>query len=138
MSTVIRPEVSKKNPFWIEKHRHYELKHFCLQYPEWLKAFLSFDSMSKPYVDPLGVHGYADGSPTEKCVIAREFYAERIQMVDRAAMETDEELQRYILKGVTQGRSYDYLKTRLDIPCCRDVYYEKYREFFWRLDKIRR
>lgn len=33
MSTLIRPEVSEKNKYWIDKHRHYELKHFCLQYP---------------------------------------------------------------------------------------------------------
>lgn len=34
MSTTIRPEVSEKNQYWIEKHRYYELKHFCLQYKE--------------------------------------------------------------------------------------------------------
>lgn len=33
MATVIRPEISPKNKYWISKHRHYELKHFCLQYP---------------------------------------------------------------------------------------------------------
>lgn len=28
MGTTIRPELSEKNPYWIEKHRYYELKHF--------------------------------------------------------------------------------------------------------------
>lgn len=32
MGTTIRPELSEKNPYWIERHRYYELKHFCLQY----------------------------------------------------------------------------------------------------------
>lgn len=32
MATTIRPEVSKKSKYWIERHRYYELKHFCLQY----------------------------------------------------------------------------------------------------------
>ena len=27
MATTIRPELSEKNPYWIEKHRYYELKH---------------------------------------------------------------------------------------------------------------
>ena len=31
MATMIRPELSEKNPYWIERHRYYELKHFCLQ-----------------------------------------------------------------------------------------------------------
>ena len=39
MATTIRPELSEKNPYWIEKHRYYELKHFCLQYPIWRKAY---------------------------------------------------------------------------------------------------
>lgn len=34
MGTVIRPETSKKNKYWIPRHRYHELKHFCLQYPE--------------------------------------------------------------------------------------------------------
>ena len=33
MGTTLRAELSEKNPYWIEKHRYYELKHFCLQYP---------------------------------------------------------------------------------------------------------
>jgi hypothetical protein len=30
MGTTIRPELSEKNPYWIERHRYYELKHFLL------------------------------------------------------------------------------------------------------------
>ena len=39
MGTSIRPEVSRKNRYWISKPRYYELKHFCLQYPGWKKAY---------------------------------------------------------------------------------------------------
>lgn len=47
MSTTIRPEISKKKNYWIEKHRYYELKHFCLQYPIWKKACSSLDGLAK-------------------------------------------------------------------------------------------
>ena len=50
---------------------------------------------------------------------------------------TDSDLADYIIIGVTEGCSYDILKARLDIPCCKDVYYELYRKFFWLLDKER-
>ena len=43
----------------------------------------------------------------------------------------------YILKGVTEGWSYDILKARSNIPCCKDVYYNLYRRFFWLLNKAR-
>lgn len=27
-----KPELSLKNPYYLPRHRYYELKHFCLQY----------------------------------------------------------------------------------------------------------
>lgn len=39
MATVIRPEISEKNKYWIGRHRYYELKHFCLQYSEWKRLY---------------------------------------------------------------------------------------------------
>lgn len=29
MATTIRPEVSKKNPYYLDRNRYYELKHFA-------------------------------------------------------------------------------------------------------------
>lgn len=34
MATKIRPVLSEKNKYYIDKHRYYELKHFCLQYDD--------------------------------------------------------------------------------------------------------
>ena len=30
---------SQNNEYWISKHRYYELKHFCMQYPLWKAAY---------------------------------------------------------------------------------------------------
>ena len=46
MTTIIRPELSTKNKYYINKHRHYELKHFCLQHPEWKKLYSELDNYS--------------------------------------------------------------------------------------------
>ena len=74
MSTTIRPELSEKNPYWIEKHRYYELKHFCLQYPIWKKARAALSSLSQRPIDAVKLTGSV-GDPTAKCVEAREFYS---------------------------------------------------------------
>ena len=55
----------------------------------------------------------------------------------KAAKESDDFLHPYILKAVTEGLSYTYLKTRLEIPCSRDMYYDRYRRFFWLLSETR-
>ena len=60
-----------------------------------------------------------------------------MKMVEKATNEANGDLAEYILKGVTEGLSYDVLKVKMDIPCCKDVYYENYRRFFWILNKMR-
>lgn len=129
MGTVIRPDISRKNKYWINKHRHYELKHFCLQYPEWKKAY-----NAKPVI-PSSVEWHND--PTAKEAMRKTLYLERIQLIERVAKETDNDLHNYILKAVTEGLSYTYLKSMMDIPCGKDLYYDRYRRFFWLLDESR-
>lgn len=138
MGTMIRPELSEKNPYWIEKHRYYELKHFCLQYPIWKKAYLALDGLTKRPTDlVLFASQQHLGDPTARCAEARIFYSDRMELVKLVAEETDAVLGTYILQAVTNGISYDCLKARLDIPCCKDVYYDLYRRFFWLLNKER-
>lgn len=138
MGTTIRPEISKKNRYWIERHRYYELKHFCLQYPIWKRAYHSLDGLSKRPADLMIISKERNISdPTSKCAEAREYYLNRMKMVEQAVIQTDAALAEYILNGVTEGWSYDILKARLEIPCSKDVYYDLYRKFFWILNKER-
>lgn len=138
MGTTIRAELSEKNPYWIEKHRYYELKHFCLQYPIWKKSYSEMDGFSRMPRDMVAYNKHKnDGDPTAKCAEMREFYLERMRIVEQTAIMADGDLADFILKAVTEGMSYEYLKVRLEIPCCRDTYYDRYRKFFWLLDKER-
>lgn len=138
MATLIRPEISVKNKYWISKHRHYELKHFCLQYPSWKKKYAELDntgvSMSMiEYVPSVNL----PSDPTARRAVMKAKYSERIELLEKAAREADIYLCNYIIKAVTEGLSYSYLKSKLNIPCGKDMYYDRYRKFFWLLDKSR-
>ena len=139
MGTVTRPELSKKNRYWIDRHRYYELKHFCLQYQGWKKAYNELNySVTRP-TDSVRVFPTNDVSDSVAAYVEeRLFYADRIAMIESAARETDPILGSYILMAVTEGVSYEIIKARLDIPCCKDVYYELYRRFFWLLSNMRK
>lgn len=136
MATVIRPEISKKSKYWIDRHRHYELKHFCLQYPSWKKEYFNGTSISSSSIDKMPTSNIP-GDPTANQAIRKAYYLERIRLIERLSKETDEDLYHYILKAVTEGVSYTYLKSQLEMPCGRDMYYDRYRRFFWLLDKER-
>jgi hypothetical protein len=78
------------------------------------------------------------GDPTAEHVMRKIYYQERIELVERIALETDKYLHDYILRAVTENLSYTQLKTKLDIPCGRDMYYDRYRKFFWLLSEARK
>lgn len=138
MATVIRPEISEKNKYYIDKHRYYELKHFCLQYKEWKKEYARCN-------DAVIFAAQLDRMPssntpsdvTAKYAIQKIYYADRIKLIERIAVEADNFLYPYILKAVTEGLSYTNLKSVHNIPCGRDMYYDRYRKFFWLLSEAR-
>lgn len=137
MSTVIRPELSESNKYWISRQRYYELKHFCLQYCEWKKALEDISVYPRLEMDGEYVMIGEVAKPVEECVELRERYLARMRIIEEAAKKADPDLEAYILIGVTEGVSYDYLYSRLEIPCCKDTYYDRYRRFFWILDQTR-
>ena len=138
-SMLVRAEVSQKNRYWIDKHRHYELKHFCLQYPSWQKAYSELDTpgMSLSMIENVPTSNMP-GDPTAKRAIMKAQYAEKMDLIEKVAKEADRYLYDYILKAVTENLSYTYLKSKLDIPCGKDLYYDRYRKFFWLLSKARK
>lgn len=137
MSTTIRAKLSEDNPYWISKHRYYELKHFCLQYPEWKKLYSAgVNTMKSPNFSRVGNSGNAS-DPVGEAAARVEIFSRRMKMVEQTAIETDPELYSYILRCVTEGCSYVALRTYLGIPCGRDYFYERYRKFFWLLDRAR-
>lgn len=138
MATLIRAELSKKNKYWISKHRHYELKHFCLQYPEWKRACVIRGGKSAcltTITTSLTNHNYIYSPISDNLALSN--YAKQIELIEQIVTETDPYLYDYVLMGVTEGRSYTYLRTVMGIPCGRDMYYDRYRKFFWLLSNAR-
>lgn len=136
MGTNIRPEISERNPYWINKHRYYELKHFCLQYNGWASAYKALDGKTaRPLLDGRASGGAGD--PTEKCAERRVYYADRMAMVRQAALDATADFHEQLLLAVTEGLSYEHIRARTNIPCSKDEWYECYRRFFWLLSKAR-
>ena len=82
--------------------------------------------------DPGGVY-----DPASVRDATRTYYSKKMQTIEQVAKDADTYLWQYILKAVTEGLSYTYLKTKLGIPCGKDMYYDRYRRFFWLLSELR-
>ena len=137
MTTAIRPEISQNNKYWISKHRYYELKHFCLQYHTWKKECIELGGLRGRSNDETCVKSGIPGDPTGKCVEMRSVYLEKMDLIRGIVVAADPDLAEYIFRGVTEGLSFTYLKNKLNMPCGRDMYYDRYRRFFWLLSEAR-
>lgn len=138
VATTIRPEVSERNVYHIDRHRYYELKHFCMQYPTWQKEYAELSDVSvksTSVIAPTDDNRVSD--PTSTLAERLTFYSNRIKMVEQAAESTDEVVGKIILKAVVENLSYDKANAKYGVPCCKDTYYILYRKFFWLLSKAR-
>lgn len=132
MGTNITPEISKSSEYYISRHRYYELKHFCLQYPEWKKAYSQGKARTQAERTSKGSHSDPTYSETAEHLV----YRKRMDAVETAASLADPSISEYILIAVTEGLSYPQIKARLDVPCGKDYWYDRYRRFFAVLDHI--
>ncbi len=129
----LKNELSERNKYHLSKHRYLELKHFCLQYPEWKQRLRELTDISATEIER-PVSGQISNE-TERIAIERVMLQNKIDLVERTCMETDRALWYWLLLGVTEERTYEYLSTMLDIPCGRNTYYDRYRRFYWLLAK---
>lgn len=99
-----------KIEYTLSKHRFYELKHFCLQYPEWKELYFDADGWS------------GDGDTTSRDGIKRGDLKTYISLIENCARLTDCD----ILPFVTNSK--------LLLP---DELRYMYRKFFWELSRRR-
>lgn len=131
-----KTELSDRNKWAISKHRYLELTHFCLQYPEWQRQLREIDILRNSVGERVDLdRNWSD--PTSEIVIRRSLIFDRVEMVERVAREAERDLASYILLAVTKGLTYPQLSTCMDIPCGKDMFYDRRRKFFWLLDKER-
>lgn len=132
--TNLKPELSNKSKYHISKHRYYELKHFCLQYPEWKQQYLYFNGENSQGANFRKTKSNEISDQTHYTVSQRLYFKSLIELVEECCSKADADIGSYILKAVTQGLSFVELKMKYEIPCGKDMYYDRYRRFFWILD----
>lgn len=115
-----RTVVSKKNPYYLPKHRTLELKHFCLQYHDFSKLYFVTRTALK-------------GREKESVLLAD--LSRAMELIEDTAFDTDEVLGNYILLSVVDEISYENLRSRYSIPCGKEYFYQTKRKFFWLLSE---
>lgn len=111
----------------IDKTTRQAVRSYCFLYPKWQRehsALIGLQSRSGDH----GGSGRTD--PTASQAIRAADLGEKISQLEDAVKMVAPDLYHFLLLGVTRrGMTFDVLKAR-GIPCERDVYYQKRREFY--------
>jgi hypothetical protein len=129
--------LSTKNPYYLTKHRFYEVYHYAMQYQEWKDEYRTTEQTMRGIAyDGVKVKSSGSGDALERVAIRLTELSEKIEMLEAVAKETDKDLSEYILRGVTDEQvTYNYLSMVLHIPCSRNTYYSLRRKFYWLLSE---
>jgi hypothetical protein len=129
--------LSTKNPYYLTKHRFYEVYHYAMQYQEWKDEYRTTEQTMRGIAyDGVKVKSSGSGDALERVAIRLTELSEKIEMLEAVARETDKDLSEYILRGVTDEQvTYNYLSMVLHIPCSRNTYYSLRRKFYWLLSE---
>ena len=129
--------LSTKNPYYLTKHRFYEVYHYAMQYQEWKDEYRTTEQTMRGIAyDGVKVKSSGSGDALERVAIRLTELSEKIEMLEAVAKETDKDLSEYILRGVTDEQvTYNYLSMVLHIPCSRNTYYSLRSKFYWLLSE---
>ena len=118
----------------LDKAEYLSAKYYALRYTEWLNEYNGLkDSVGAVAYDGMP-HGTTPGKPTERLAIRRAELMKRMELIEQTAIEADADLYQYILKAVTnEDVTFHNLKLFMDIPCEKDVFYDRRRRFYWLL-----
>lgn len=121
----------------ITKNRYKELKAFCMQYDE-KKSKIKYGISAMRYDEQ--PKGRSTASQVENQAIDNEIYKKDCAMIEEAAIRTNPEIWKYILKSVTLGLSYEdieYDEERGKIPMCRRDFYGNRKKFYAILNELK-
>ncbi len=120
----------------ITKHAFYQAYHFAMRYGEF-KDILKYktNTMGSRGIDGMP-KGSDTGDATQNLAIIRQQAAYNCKIIKQTAIEADGDIYQYILKAVTEdGVTFKYLKTVMNIPCGKDMFYDRRRKFYYLLSK---
>lgn len=133
---TLKPNLSRKNRWWISKNSYYAAYYFSMKYREWKDEYKNLENtLSSPGYDNMP-HGSGISKPTEDDGIKKAELDKKIKLIENTVEEADKEMYRWLLKAVTQeGVTYNYLKQIMDIPFSRNTFYDRRRKFYYILSK---
>lgn len=131
----MKNEISKKNPYWIPKHRYLELKNWCMQYHEWEEEYNSCVYLTSK--NPRGEKSSNVSDPTSKMAVRMAELKKKMDLVNWICEEVAPNYTITLLVALVNNFSYDDVVMYNPALPSRSEWYKTRRKFFYILSQKR-
>lgn len=131
----MKNEISKKNPYWIPKHRYLELKNWCLQYREWEEEYNACVWLTSKI--PRGEKSSNVSDPTPKMAVHMSELKKKMDLIENICKEVAPRYAMTLLVSIINGTMYDTCTTINPALPSRSEWYKTRRKFFYILSQKR-
>lgn len=132
----MKNEISKKNPYWIPKHRYLELKNWCMQYQTWVEEYKNWRFISSRAIQAKNI-AKPIADPTAGIAFHMANIENRIKLIEDTCREVAPTFYIDLFTSVTTGLSYDKLVVNNPTLPSRSEWYKAHRKFFYILSQKR-
>ena len=126
---------TKDSKYWVPVEDFKTALHWSLRYPLWI-AELSIEpdtSMAIRYdKDKVQTSGNYDA--TVETAIRRDELRRKAELLEGTVREVAPEIYKYLLLGVTQGRTVYQLLDE-GMPCSKDYFIERRQQYYYEISK---
>lgn len=105
---------------------------FCMNYGEFKRQLLDLDGKKAQIIDGMP-HGTDTTDPTFSVAEKRVRLQEKINLIESTVRNVCPEIYEWVLLGITTTASYDYLLTKLDIPCSHPYFIKRVRKVYYEI-----
>lgn len=124
-------QLSPKSEYYLSPPQFLYSLYFAYQYQEFKDKLEEMGDGNRAVNYDAQPHGESKGTALEDLAIKRAKISARIDLIEQVCRETDPGLYFWLLKGVTsKSVGYGYLRYQLGMPCGRNYYYKRRRQFY--------
>lgn len=131
----MKNEISKKNPYWIPRHRYLELKKWCMQYHDWEEEYNACVYLTSKI--PRGEKSSNVSDPSSKMAIHMAELKKKMNLIADICKEVAPNYPITLLIALTRNRSYDDVVIYNPALPSRAEWYKTRRKFFYILSQKR-
>lgn len=129
-----KTSISKQSPYYMDTETYIATAHYAKRYNTLKDELKHLPVLKGVSYDGERVQTSNESDPAYQLAVRRLYLTRKIDAIEAAMMEADPRLYKWLIMGVCQKRSWEYLETH-GCPVGKRQYYDTRRRALWLLSR---